>query len=61
MGGRKEKGDVFISLLSCYSMHCTTVGNGVYQRGVNFCIKLLNEGRWIHVFPEGLFYVCRTT
>ncbi len=29
------------------------IGDGVYQQGVNYCVDLLNEGKWIHVFPEG--------
>ena len=28
-------------------------GEGVYQKAVDYCIALLNEGAWIHVFPEG--------
>ena len=31
-------------------------GEGVYQEGVQECIKVLKRGGWIHVFPEGKTY-----
>lgn len=36
---------------------CMHTGDGVYQRGINFCIQKLNEGNWIHIFPEGTIHV----
>ncbi|XP_065911592.1 tafazzin-like [Dysidea avara] len=52
-------------LLSYFFSRSQTIpvvrGDGVYQKAVDYCITHLNEGGWVHFFPEGKVNLTDTT